>query len=97
MSKISDYAIERDEAIVSCIETDSVEPFKRFVERWEKKGVFPMCFSLPSDEVIAISVRQMCLHCTNIEPIYKGMAVDWLTNKGYHLDYTSGGNEWISQ
>ncbi len=84
MSKISDYAIERDEAIVSCIETDSVIPFKTFVEKWEKKGVFPLCFSLPSDEVLAISIRQMCLHCTAIEPVIKGKAVEWLTKNGHH-------------
>lgn len=91
MSKISDYAIERDEAIVSCIENDSVVPFKTFVERWEKKGVFPLCFALPSDEVLAISIRQMCLHCTTIEPVIKGKAVEWLTENGHHLDCFSEG------
>ena len=84
MSKISDYAIEMDEAITSCIETDSVIPFKKFVERWEKKGVFPLCFSLPSDEVLAISIRQMCLHRTTIEPVIKGEAVDWLIKNGHN-------------
>ncbi len=91
MSKISDYAIERDEAIVSCIENNSVVPFKTFVERWEKKGVFPLCFALPSDEVLAISIRQMCLHCNSIDPIYKGMAVEWLTENGHNLDCFSEG------
>ena len=86
--EICEYAIERNKAIVESIKADSVEPFKAFVKKFNDAGFFPECFELPSDEVIAISIRQMCLHCTSIDPETKGIAVDWLTSRGYHLDYT---------
>lgn len=81
-----DYSNARDRAIVDCIRADSVEPFKAFVKEQEKQGAFPDCFELPSDEVLAISIRKMCLHCTRIEPSIKGMAVNWLLDHNYHLD-----------
>lgn len=88
MKEVCEYAKGRDEAIVECIRTDSVEPFKKFVEGWKDKGLFPECFALPKDEVLAISIRQMALHCTSIEPEVKGLAVDWLTSRDHHLDFT---------
>lgn len=83
-----DYAKDRDKAIVESIKADSVEPFKAFVNEYSEKGTFPKCFNLPSDEVLALAIRQMCLHCVSIDPETKGKAVDWLTSRGYHLDYT---------
>lgn len=83
-----EYAVDRDKAIVECINTDTLEPFKAFISKWADRGIFPKCFMLPSDEVLNISIRQMCLHCTDIEPEIKGKAVDWLTSRGYHLDMT---------
>ena len=88
MNDVKVYCDGRDEAIVECIRTDSVEPFKNFIDEWKKRGIFPKCFALPKDEVLAISIRQMALHCTNIEPEVKGLAVDWLTSRGHHLDFT---------
>ena len=85
-SKIRQYAIDRDIAIRESIKTDSVEPFKDFVRKHAE--AFPPCFELPSDNVIEISIRQMALHCTDIEPEIKGLAVDWLTSRGHRLDFT---------
>ena len=87
------YAIERDIAVVESIKTDSVEPFKAFIAKYQGKGFFPDCFEVPSDEVLEISIRQMCLHCVGIEPEIKGKAVDWLTSRGYHLDFTQDWGE----
>lgn len=88
MDEVREYCIGRDKAIVESIGTDSVEPFKRFVNEWKEKGLYPDCFALPNDEVLAISIRQMALHCTDIKPEIKGRAVDWLTSRGHHLDFT---------
>lgn len=85
-SEIRQYAIDRDQAIREAIKTDSVEPFKEFVKKHAE--AYPPCFELPSDNVIEISIRQMALHCTDIEPEIKGLAVDWLTSRGLHLDFT---------
>ena len=88
MDEMKEYAIKRDEAIVESIRTDSVQPFRRFMNEQGLKGVLPACFVLPSDEVLEISIRQMCLHCTNIAPEIKGQAVDWLIKNGHDLDFT---------
>ena len=88
MNNMIDYAIKRDEAIIESIRTDSVQPFRRFINEQSLKGVLPACFELPTDEVLEISIRQMCLHCTNIAPEIKGLAVDWLLKNGHDLDFT---------
>ena len=88
MDEMKEYAIKRDEAIIESIRTDSVQPFRRFMNEQGLKGVLPACFVLPSDEVLEISIRQMALHCTNIAPEIKGQAVDWLIKNGHDLDFT---------
>ena len=84
MGEIFQYATNRDKAIAECIKVDSVIPFKAFIAR--NRDQFPECFELPSDEVLAVSIRQMCLHCKDIDPETKGRAVEWLVNRGFHLD-----------
>lgn len=88
MEDMKEYSTKRDEAIVECIRTDSVQPFRNFINKQIKKGTLPECFELPTDEVLKISIRQMCLHCTNIAPETKGIAVDWLLKNGHDLDFT---------
>lgn len=88
MEELVAYAKARDIAIVESIKLDSVEPFKAFIKEFDEKGIFPECFALPNDEVLSISIRQMALHCTEIEPEIKGMAVDWLLARGHDLDFT---------
>lgn len=88
MNDMKEYAIKRDEAIIESIRTDSVQPFRRFINEQCLKGVLPACFELPTDEVLKISIRQMALHCTNIAPEIKGLAVDWLLKNGHDLDFT---------
>ena len=85
-NEIRQYAIDRDHAIRESIKTDSVEPFKEFIRKHAE--AFPPCFEAPSDKVLEISIRQMALHCTDIEPEIKGLAVDWLLKNGHHLDFT---------
>ena len=85
-SKIRQYAIDRDQAVRESIRTDSVEPFKAFIRKHAE--AFPPCFEIPSDKVLEISIRQMALHCTDIEPEIKGLAVDWLLKNGHDLDFT---------
>lgn len=86
MNEIRQYAIDRDNAVREAIKTDSVEPFKEFIRKHAE--AFPKCFEIPSDNVLEISIRQMALHCTDIEPEIKGLAVDWLLSHGHHLDFT---------
>ena len=86
MDYLKQYVIDRDQAVRESIRTDSVEPFKEFIGKHSE--AFPKCFEIPSDNVLEISIRQMCLHCTNIEPEIKGLAVDWLVKNGHDLDFT---------
>lgn len=88
MNELTEYVEARDKAIVESIKTDSVQPFLKFIDEQCLKGIIPSCFALPSHKVLEISIRQMCLHCTNIEPEIKGKAVDWLLSHGHDLDFT---------
>ena len=86
IEKLKGYVEDRDAAIIESIKTDSVEPFKAFIEKYKALGSYPECFKLPSDEVIEISIRKMSLHCVKIPPEIKGLSVDWLLSRGYDLN-----------
>ena len=68
---------ERDEAI----RTLDVEEFKKFYEKWTKRGFYRN--GLPSDEVIEISLRKMLYHLGNATAEEKAKAEKWLTDRGY--------------
>lgn len=85
LDNLKEYVEERDKAITESIKADSVEPFKDFIRKNALTGSLPDCYKLPPDEVLAISLRKAALHCINIEPIYKGLAVNWLLDNGYDL------------
>lgn len=51
--ELSQWRKERDEAIY----TFDVDTFKAFYRKWQKRGVYTE--SLPSDEVIEITMRKM--------------------------------------
>ena len=90
INEVCEYAKDRDVAIVECIRNGTVDPFKTFVSKYNEKGFFPKCFELPNDDVLEISIRQMALHCTGIEPEIKGLAVDWLLKHNHDLDCFGG-------
>lgn len=80
------YAIDRDTAITECLLTNSVEPFKDFLNIYKSAGVLPKCFETIPDNVLEITIRKMSLHCNDIPTELKGQAVEWLLNRGYDLD-----------
>ena len=82
--EINEYVKDRDQAVTESIRTDSVEPFKAFIRK--HSNAFPKCFEVPSDGILEISIRQMAIHCTDIEPEIKGKAVEWLVSRGCKLD-----------
>lgn len=80
------YAIDRDKAITECLLTNSVEPFKDFLNIYKSAGVLPVCFETIPDKVLEITIRKMSLHCNDIPAELKGQAVEWLLNRGYDLE-----------
>ena len=80
------YVNDRDEATIKAVETDSLEPFKAFIEKYKLLGAYPTCFELPSDEVLEIAVRKMVIHETNAPESTKQKATEWLLSRGYDLD-----------
>lgn len=80
------YVIDRDNATIEAVETDTLEPFKAFVNKYYELGFYPTCFKLPSDEVLEISVRKMVIHETNAPESTKQKATEWLLSRGYDLD-----------
>lgn len=59
MEDMKEYSTKRDEAIVECIRTDSVQPFRNFINKQIKKGTLPECFELPTDEVLKLYLTMM--------------------------------------
>lgn len=86
LGKLKGYVEERDKAITESIKADSVEPFKEFIRKNALMENIPDCYKLPPDEVLAISIRKAALHSNGVEPLYKGLAVNWLLERGYDLD-----------
>ena len=68
---------ERDEAAYSF----DVDKFKKFYEKWQKRGVYNM--PLPSDEVIEISMRKMVCSMANPDEDKLAEARAWLSERGY--------------
>lgn len=83
---IEQYVIDRDKATIEAVETDKLEPFKAFVNKWRALGIYPTCFKLPSDEVLEISVRKMVIHEVNAPESTKQKATEWLLSRGYDLE-----------
>ena len=81
------YAIDRDKAIEESLLTNSVEPFKDFLNIYKSAGLLPECFESIPDNVLEITIRKMSLHCNDIPTELKGQAVEWLLNRGYDLDF----------
>ena len=83
---IKEYVKDRDDAITRSITEDSLEPFKSFVNKWQARGIYPPCFSLPSDEVLKITVNKMAIHATKVDKKTKEKACYWLLSHGYDLN-----------
>ena len=80
------YVSDRDEATIKSVETDSLEPFKAFIEKYKLLGAYPTCFELPSDDVLEICVRKMVIHETRAPESTKQKATEWLLSRGYDLE-----------
>ena len=80
------YVRDRDDALFIAIETDSVKPFKDFVESYKPYGIYPPCFELASDEVIEITIRKMAYHCINLPQEVRDKAEAWLKAHGSNTD-----------
>lgn len=69
---------ERDETAYSF----DVEKFKAFYRKWVKRGIYEDK-PLPSDEVIAISMRKMVCAMANPRKDKLAEARAWLSERGY--------------
>lgn len=85
MDLIELYVIDRDKAVTLSIQDDSLEPFKEFVEKYERLGFYPPCFELPADDVLKIAIYKMAIHSINIAPEIQTKAANWLLDNGYDL------------
>lgn len=74
--RINEFVKDRDTAIMKF----DLKKFKRFIIKWHHSR------SLPSDEVLEITMRKMCLECTQIPAENKIQACEWLIAHGYLTD-----------
>ena len=63
-----------------------INNLKAVVNKWQGIGIFPECFSLPSDEVLEITIRKMAVDKTNIPEDIQEEAKAWLLARGYDLE-----------
>lgn len=82
---IEQYVKDRDRAVTLSIQNDTLEPFKKFVEKYKRLGFYPPCFELPADDVLRISINKMAIHSINITPEIQNKAINWLLDNGYDL------------
>lgn len=71
---------ERDKAVLSL----DVEKFKKFHAKWVKLGYYDD--SLPSDEILEISLRKMVCAISSATPEQRREAEEWLLSRGYRPD-----------
>ena len=78
---MADYNKDLSEAVA----TLDIHILKAVVEKWHKRGFFHDCFSLPSDEVLEITIRKMAVNMVNIPQEVQETAKEWLLSRGYDL------------
>ena len=77
MNGINEYVKARDEAVKSM----DLGKFKAFITRTTPDG-----FTMPSDEVLQITMRKMAVHITSLDVETRVNAFRWLLEHGY--DFT---------
>ena len=78
---MADYNKDLSEAVA----TLDINNFKAVIEKWHNRGFFHDCFSLPSDEVLEITIRKMAVNMVNIPQEVQETAKEWLLSRGYDL------------
>jgi len=71
---------ERDKVM----KTYDVELFKKFYEKWRKRGVYQM--DLPQDNIIEISMRKCVYAMDNTTKEEREEARAWLAERGYKAE-----------
>lgn len=77
MDGINEYVKARDEAVKSM----DIDKFKAFITKTTPDG-----FTMPSDEVLKITMRKMAVHITSLDVETRVNAFRWLLEHGY--DFT---------
>ena len=74
------FTKDRDKAITECLEQDSLEPFKKFHEKYTKLGVYNL--ALPKDEVLQITVMKIACNSRGVSTKLQAKAESWLKERG---------------
>ena len=75
------FTKDRDKAVTGSIETNSLEPYKAFYEKYVKLGIY--CIELPKDETLWISIMKMACNSRGISKTIQAKAWNWLEERGY--------------
>ena len=78
MSDWEEWLEERD----AVVKRYDLQELKEFFAKWQAKGIYEKRFTLPSDEVIEISMRKMVYHMTSATDQQKREAAEWLNAHG---------------
>ena len=73
------------ELLEACLTFD-VNKFKDFVDKWKRRGIYPDCFELLSDDVLEITIRKIVVNRIDAPKDKIDEAADWLLSRGYDLE-----------
>ena len=69
------------------VETLDIDEFKKFVRRWQKKGIYESDLTLPGDEVIKLTLCKMAWGLESVSEDTKKKAIEWCNENGYRELY----------
>lgn len=75
------------EELRAAVETQDLQTFKEFREKWTALGVYdPEITKMLTDDILEISIRKMAVNMTDISPETQKEAAAWLKERGYGLE-----------
>lgn len=73
-----------NDLIEACITFD-IEKLKAHFDKYQKRGYFPACFTLPADSVLEITMRKIVFNSDRAPADKQAEAATWLISNGYDL------------
>lgn len=68
------------------VETLDVEKFKKFIKKWQKKGIYDKNIKLTSDKAIKLTLCKMAWFIGSVSAETKKKALEWCNENGFSID-----------
>lgn len=67
------------------VETLDIDEFKKFVKKWQEKGIYDSDIKFPSEETIELTLCGMAWQSDDVSEETKNKAVEWCYENGHGL------------